>query len=57
MAMARHLAVSLAPGGVAILAGLLSQQANAVLAAHRRLGMKLAVRHREGAWTTLLLKR
>ena len=57
MAMARHLAVQLAPGGTAILAGLLRQQAAAVLTAHRRLGLKLLVQRQEGPWTTLVLRR
>ena len=56
-AMARHLAVKLAPGGTAILAGLLNNQANLVLAAHRRLGMRLDFTLREGNWTTLVLRR
>jgi len=56
-AMARHLAASLAPGGTAILAGLLNSQANLVLSAHRRLGMRLDFAMREGNWTTLVLRR
>lgn len=56
-AMARHLAASLAPGGTAILAGLLNSQANLVLSAHRRLGMRLDFALREGNWTTLVLRR
>ncbi len=36
--MARHLAAHLAPGGTAILAGLLDRQVRMVLAAHRRAG-------------------
>ena len=38
-AMARELALHLAPGGTAILAGLLGTQARMVLAAHRRQGL------------------
>lgn len=56
-AMARHLATSLTPGGTAILAGLLNSQANLVLSAHRRLGMRLDFAMREGNWTTLVLRR
>ena len=40
-AMARDLAAHLAPGGTAILAGLLGTQARMVLAAHRRQGLVL----------------
>ena len=40
-AMARDLARNLAPGGTAILAGLLRAQARDVLAAHRRAGLVL----------------
>lgn len=54
--MARDLARHLAPGGAVILAGLLSVQARAVLAAHRRLGLVLVARLAEGPWTTLLLR-
>ncbi len=39
--MARSLATRLAPGGTAILAGLLDAQARMVLAAHRRQGLVL----------------
>ena len=56
-AMARHLSASLSPGGTAILAGLLNSQANMVLTAHRRLGMRLDFALREGNWTTLVLRR
>jgi ribosomal protein L11 methyltransferase len=55
-AMARHLAARLAPGGRAILAGLLAEQVRFVLAAHRRHGMALDVALREGNWTTLVLR-
>lgn len=55
--MARDLAAHLAPGGRAILAGLLASQARMVLAAHRRVGLRLVRAHREGAWTTLVLRR
>jgi ribosomal protein L11 methyltransferase len=55
-AMAKHLAARLAPGGRAVLAGLLNGQAGAVLAAHRRHGMTLDFALREGNWTTLVLR-
>jgi ribosomal protein L11 methyltransferase len=47
----------LAPGGTAILAGLLGTQARMVLAAHRRRGLVLERRHDVGPWTTLVLRR
>jgi ribosomal protein L11 methyltransferase len=56
-AMARHLAAGLAPGGTAILAGLLGTQARMVLAAHRRQGLVLERALPVGAWTTLVLRR
>jgi ribosomal protein L11 methyltransferase len=55
--MARHLAAHLAPGGTAILAGLLNTQARAVLAAHRRQGLRLEGLLREGNWVTLALRK
>jgi ribosomal protein L11 methyltransferase len=56
-AMARDLAASLAPGGTAILAGLLGTQARMVLAAHRRQGLVLERCLPQGAWTTLVLRK
>lgn len=56
-AMAGALAQHLAPGGTAILAGLLSSQEAMVLAAHRRAGLILTGRVRAQAWTTLILRR
>ena len=56
-AMARDLATHLAPGGTAILAGLLGTQARMVLAAHRRQGLALEACHDVGPWTTLVLRR
>jgi len=55
--MARHLAPALAPGGTAILAGLLDSQARWVLAAHRHHGLVLERAIRERPWTTLVLRR
>ncbi len=56
-AMAKHLAAGLAPGGTAILAGLLGTQARMVLAAHRRQGLVLERALPVGPWTTLVLRR
>jgi len=56
-AMARELARSLAPGGTAILSGLLASQAPMVLAAHRRVSLRLEFALKEGEWTTLALRR
>src|SRR6516165_3570360 len=47
-AMAHQLGVRLAPGGVAILAGLLNTQVNWVLSAHRRAGLHLEHRIVDG---------
>lgn len=55
--MARDLATHLAPGGTAILSGLLTSQARAVLAAHRRQGLRLDRVIVVGAWATLVLRR
>lgn len=64
--MARHLARHLAPGGTAILAGLLSTQVRWVLAAHRAQGLVLerVLVERAGAgdvpgrgWATLVLRK
>lgn len=44
-------------GGTILLAGLLKDQADAVLAAYRREGMRLAERHDEGDWPTLRLRK
>jgi len=57
MAMAEALTRHLAPGGRAVLAGLLDRQAPMVLAAHRRTGLVLVRRIEQGGWTTLILKR
>ncbi len=55
--MAHGLGRAVAPGATIILAGLLDSQANWVLAAHRRAGLRLEARLREGPWTTLMLRR
>ena len=56
-AMARDLAVHLAPGGRAILAGLLVSQVRMVLAAHRLHGVVLEAVLHEGRWATLVLRK
>lgn len=56
-AMAHELATALAPGGIAILAGLLTIQANWVLSAHRRASLVLERRIIDGAWTILVLRK
>jgi ribosomal protein L11 methyltransferase len=53
--MAKDLAASLAPGGSAILAGLLANQARWVLAAHRRHGLRLRHMLPQGPWVTLVV--
>ena len=55
--MARDLAAHLAPGGTAILSGLLANQARWVLGAHRLTGLRLERMLTEGAWVTLVLRR
>ncbi|MDA8051364.1 MAG: 50S ribosomal protein L11 methyltransferase [Rhodospirillales bacterium] len=54
--MARALSRSLAPGGIAVLSGLLDRQAPMVLAAHRRVHLALARRTTIAGWTTLVLR-
>jgi ribosomal protein L11 methyltransferase len=56
-AMARDLAANLAPGGTAILSGLLASQARWLLTAHRRLGLRQERVLTEGAWVTLVVRR
>lgn len=56
-AMAHQLAAHLAPNGRAILAGLLNTQANWVLSAHRRAGLRLEHRIVDGAWSILTLRK
>lgn len=50
-ALTRHLA----PGGHAVLSGLLDRQADAVIAAHRREGLELVGRADHGPWVALVL--
>jgi len=56
-AMAHELAGNMKPGGLAILAGLLTVQANWVLSAHRRAGLVLSHRLVDGAWSILILRK
>lgn len=56
-AMAHDLRSALAPGGVAVLSGLVERQAPSVLAAHRRQGLRLIRRLVIDGWTTLELSR
>ncbi len=55
--MARDLARVLAPGGVAVLAGLLRRQEAQVLMPHRALGLSLQRRLVIDGWSTLILRR
>lgn len=55
--MAPGLARVLAPGGRAIVSGLLTHQERSVLAAHRRVGLRLLGRRSRDGWTTLVLGR
>lgn len=48
---------ALAPGGVAILSGLLETQERMVMAAHQRQGLRLIRRYRINGWTTLVMGR
>jgi ribosomal protein L11 methyltransferase len=54
--MAPDLARALAPGGHAVLAGLLNAQAMQVIMAHRRQGLVLENRRDVGPWATLVFK-
>ncbi len=54
--MARDLGRAIAPGGVAILAGLLSRQEALVVAAHRAQGLSLERRLVIEGWSTLILR-
>ncbi len=55
--MARDLGRVLAPGGVAVLSGLLERQEREVLAAHRLQGLRLRQRIVIDGWSTLVLAR
>jgi ribosomal protein L11 methyltransferase len=55
--MAPDLVRHLAPGGRAILSGLLIEQEPAGLAAHRALGLRCEARRHHGDWSALLMRR
>lgn len=55
--MAKDLALNMAPGGTAILAGLLSTQVNWVLGPHRSAGLRLERLLSQGTWTTIVLRK
>lgn len=55
--LAGDMAGALAPGGRLILAGLLDRQAERVVAAHARRGLRLAARINRGEWPTLVLRK
>ena len=55
--MARDLKTALAPGGSAILSGLLTDQEQMVLASMRANGLKLCRRYRIKEWSTLVVRR
>jgi ribosomal protein L11 methyltransferase len=57
MLMACDLAHSVAPGGTAILSGLLRRQEAGVLAAYRAQGLTLESRIEIGGWSTLVLRK
>jgi ribosomal protein L11 methyltransferase len=57
IAMAGDLRRHLAPGGVAVLSGLLDRQATAVLAAHRAHGLREIGRVERHPWVALVLRR
>ena len=57
MKMAKDAVKQVAPGGVLILSGLLNEQENMVLAAHRAQGLYLKKRLRRGKWSILTLSR
>ena len=53
--MAPRLRAGLLPGGTAILSGLLTEQENWVLAAHRAQGLRLIRRYRRNGWSALVV--
>ncbi len=57
IAMAGPVADALAPGGILVLAGLLTTQVKAVTAAYARRGCRPVARHDFGEWPTLVLRR
>ncbi|WP_121062962.1 50S ribosomal protein L11 methyltransferase [Chachezhania antarctica] len=57
IALAPDLMTNLAPGGAAILSGILNEQADGVIAVYEGEGATLADRQVIGDWTTLLLRK
>lgn len=55
--LAPGLAAALAPGGVAVLSGLLVKQEREVLSAYHAQGLRLVARWRREGWATLMLRR
>lgn len=55
--MAPSLKRGLAPGGIAILSGLLNQQERWVIAVHRAQGLRLIRRYRRDGWSALVFTR
>ena len=53
--LAPAMAAHVAPGGTAILSGLLNEQADQVIAAYTSVGFKVAHNDQIGEWTTLVL--
>ncbi len=56
-ALAPSLARVIAPGGYAVLSGLLTRDARRVTEAHRRLGLRLVRQAEDRGWATLLMRR
>lgn len=54
---AKNLAAHLAPGGIAVLSGLLVRQENMVLTAHAMQELRLVKRWRQGGWSVLVLRK
>jgi ribosomal protein L11 methyltransferase len=57
IALAADVAAVMAPGGTLLLAGLLNEQADDVIAAYEAAGCRLVDRHVVGEWPTLVLVR
>lgn len=57
LGLAPDMAAATAPGGMAILSGILNDQADEIIAAYDGAGFDLAHRDQIGEWTTLTLKR
>ncbi len=55
--MARDLRRHLAPGGIAVLSGLLVSQEQAVIARYRNAGLRLVRRYHLAEWSTLVFSR